>query len=212
MRTTTAPTPDRTTFRVRKADARDRDLVTDVLTDSFFDDPVTDWIIPDRARRPAVAPRMFAIYFDLFLPHGETYVAADGDGVALWLPPGREMVPADAIEDFGHDLERALGAEAGRLFELGEFFDAHAPSAPHWHLQLLGTRTEKQGRGIGSTLLEHFLPGADRRGEAAYLEATTPGSRALYERHGFVCQGELTLPDGPTLWQMWRAPLRTAGR
>ena len=46
----------------------------------------------------------------------------------------------------------------------------------------------------------------DRDGEAAYLESTTLRSRALYERHGFECFGEITLPDGPTMWQMWRAP------
>ena len=38
----------------------------------------------------------------------------------------------------------------------------------------------------------------------AYHEATTPRNRALYERHGYVTQGEFTLPDGPTLWRMWR--------
>ncbi len=28
----------------------------------------------------------------------------------------------------------------------------------------------------------------------AYHEATTPRNRALYERHGYVTQGEFTLP------------------
>jgi GNAT superfamily N-acetyltransferase len=207
MRTTTAPTTASVSRTdVRQAGTHDREQVVDVLTESFFDDPVTDWIIRDRSRRPAAVPPMFAIYFDLFLPHGQTYLTADGAGVALWLPPGGEMVAPHQLEDFGRRVEDALGPDAPRLIQLGEFFDAHAPSAPHWHLQLLGTRPARQGQGIGSALLDGFLAGADRRGEAAYLEATTLRSRALYERHGFVCQGEITLPDGPTLWQMWRSP------
>ena len=41
----------------------------------------------------------------------------------------------------------------------------------------------------------------------AYHEATTPRNRALYERHGYVHQGEFVLPDGgPPLWRMWRDP------
>jgi hypothetical protein len=41
----------------------------------------------------------------------------------------------------------------------------------------------------------------------AYHEGTTPRNRALYERHGYVNQGEFTLPDGgPPLWRMWREP------
>ena len=40
----------------------------------------------------------------------------------------------------------------------------------------------------------------------AYHEASSPRNRALYERHGYVTQGEFTLPDGPPLWPMWRDP------
>jgi ribosomal protein S18 acetylase RimI-like enzyme len=82
----------------------------------------------------------------------------------------------------------------------------NAPAEPHWHLQLVGTLPERQGLGLGSALTTHLLAGADQRRELAYLEATTLRSRALYERHGFERQGTITLPDGPTLWQMWRSP------
>ncbi len=45
-------------------------------------------------------------------------------------------------------------------------------------------------------------------GMPAYHEATSPRNRGLYERHGYVTQGEFTLPDGPTLWRMsQRAPI-----
>lgn len=199
-------TASKTHIAVRTAGPEDRALVAGVLTESFFDDPVTNWLVPDRGRRPSVLPPLFELYFDLFVGHGQTYISGDAAGVALWLPPGLEMVREDQLEEFGRRVEDAAGADAARMFELGEFFDAHAPVQPHWHLQLLGTLPERQGQGIGSALLRDFLPDADRRGEPAYLEATTLRSRALYERHGFVCQGEIVLPDGPTLWQMWRSP------
>ena len=52
-----------------------------------------------------------------------------------------------------------------------------------------------------------MLQRADADGLPAYHEATSPRNRALYERHGYVNQGELVLPDGgPTLWRMWRDP------
>jgi GNAT superfamily N-acetyltransferase len=64
-----------------------------------------------------------------------------------------------------------------------------------------------QGRGIGSAFLQDMLQRADADGLPAYHEATSPRNRALYERHGYVNQGELVLPDGgPTLWRMWRDP------
>ena len=38
-----------------------------------------------------------------------------------------------------------------------------------------------------------------------YLEASAARNVPLYERHGFRLTGEpVTLPDGPTVWPMWR--------
>ncbi len=51
-----------------------------------------------------------------------------------------------------------------------------------------------------------MLARADREGSPAYLEATSRRNRALYERHGFVTIGELTVADCPPLYAMWRPP------
>lgn len=198
--TITIPVP------VRRAKSHDREIAGAVLTASFFDDPVTEWIVADLDDRAAISPPMFELYFEAFEPHGETYLAADDAGVALWLPPSTELVAPDQLEAFGARTEAVLGPYAGRLFELDEFFAAHAPEEPHWHLQLLGTLPSRQGQGIGSALLRAQLMELDARGQSAYLEATTLRNRALYERHDFRFIGEITLPDGPTLYQMWRSP------
>ena len=196
---------------VRHAHPEDGELAERVLTASFFDDPVTNWLVPDRSRRPAVMPPVFDLYVESFLPHGETYLTDDGSGVALWLQPGRELLGADQLEDFAQRVVEAAGPDAERIFQISEIFDAHAPAEPHWHLQLLGVHPDQQGRGVGSVLLTDQLRRLDRRGESAYLEATGLRNRALYERHGFVCTGRLELPDGPTLWQMWRTPKAPIG-
>jgi GNAT superfamily N-acetyltransferase len=199
-------TISRTQVAVRRTDDADRDIVRSVLTAAFLDDPVTAWIVPDRAERPLVMPPVFGLYFDAFHLHGETYLTEDGQGTALWLPPGRELIPPDGLEDFGRRTEEAAGPYTARLFELDEFFAAHAPAEPHWHLQLLAVVPGEQGKGLGSALLDEMLHRLDRDGEAAYLESTTPRNRALYERHGFDCIGEIALPDGPVMSQMWRSP------
>ncbi|CAA9268892.1 MAG: hypothetical protein AVDCRST_MAG10-3205 [uncultured Acidimicrobiales bacterium] len=199
-------TNSKTHVAVRKAGASDRATASAVLTAGFLDDPVTEWLVPDQRRRAEIAPAMFGLYFDAFQPHGETYLTDDGAGTALWLPPGRELLAPDQLEEFGVRVQQVAGPDAGRVFELGEFFDAHAPAEPHWHLQLLAVRPDHQGRGLGSVLLNDLLYRADRVGDAAYLEATTLRNRALYERHRFECIGRIVVPDGPPLWQMWRSP------
>lgn len=46
----------------------------------------------------------------------------------------------------------------------------------------------------------------DREGAPAYLEAGSERSKQLYLRHRFQVTGEIQLPDGPTIWSMWREP------
>jgi hypothetical protein len=41
----------------------------------------------------------------------------------------------------------------------------------------------------------------------AYLEASSPQNRKLYERHGYETMGELIVSDSPALYPMWRLPV-----
>jgi predicted N-acetyltransferase YhbS len=82
------------------------------------------------------------------------------------------------------------------------------PSRPgHFYLAIVGVEPGSQGRGLGSRLMFPILSEADAGGVAAYLEASTPRSRLLYERHGFEVAEEIRLPRrGPAIWRMWREP------
>ena len=76
----------------------------------------------------------------------------------------------------------------------------------HLYLVFLGVAPGAQGRGLGGALLRERLVRADAEGLPAYLEASSPRSRLLYERNGFRDTGDpIQLPDGPPIWPMWRA-------
>ena len=50
---------------------------------------------------------------------------------------------------------------------------------------------------------------ADEEGIPCYLEASNKTNVPFYERKGFKLMeedGEVTLPDGPTFYRMWREP------
>jgi predicted N-acetyltransferase YhbS len=86
------------------------------------------------------------------------------------------------------------------------FVESRRPRSPHWLLLYLGVVPERQGRGLGGTLLDAGLARADADGLPAYLVASSPGSRRLYERHGFRVQREVRLLRGPPVWPMLREP------
>lgn len=181
-----------------------------VLSAAFQDDPVFDWWIPAAAARAAALPTVFSAYIDALASHDATRVAstsAGAAGVALWARPGRPVVqPDDEEEMIARCLEVVDEGASERLQQLAEAFAAVHPHEPHWYLQFLATDPPLQSRGVGGTLLRDVLTTADEAGEAAYTQATSLRNRTLYERHGFVFTREIPLPDGPSLYAMWRDP------
>ena len=203
---------------MRRAGADDRTQVVRVLSAAFLDDPVFEWIVPSRDERAALLPGVFEAFAEAYAHHDETHVVvrvgtpeAAVSGVGLWAPPGSEPILPHVEDDFYTRIADVAGAHLERFGTVGEIFGAAHPTDPCWFLSLLGVDAGHQGRGFGSAVLREVLDAADRAGEAAYLEATNERNRALYERHGFRHVGDLTLPDGPTAYAMWRDPAPTTG-
>jgi len=183
------------------ATSADIPALSRTLTAAFFDDPVFSYCYPDVAARQQILPRWFEIVTEANLPHGEIYTTDDVVAGAVCVPPGVED-----DEQMGAALGEISGKCAQTLFEIFERMDEQHPHEPHRYLFLLGTRPEWQSRGIGSALLRPVLELCDRDATPTYLEATSDGNKRLYLRHGFDVVGEIRLPDGPSMWPMWRPP------
>jgi GNAT superfamily N-acetyltransferase len=191
---------------IRATTIADRDAVVRALSEAFADDPVFSWIYPDREDRLRILPGFFALFEEHSSRRGGNLIAGDGHGAAIWVPPGEALVdPADE-EAFGTTLVALSPDAVGRMMACNEVFDAHHPAEPHWYLSLLGVTAAHQGEGVGSALLRSATRRCDDAAVPAYLEATSPDNRRLYERHGFQVTGDMVLPDGPTAFAMWREP------
>jgi GNAT superfamily N-acetyltransferase len=201
----------RTDPTVRKATGRDLPGVVETLAAAFHGDPFMSWWIPDEARRTDLLPACFEIVVDANHPHDELYTTGPVPAAAaVWIPPGAQPTPDETAEIVSWYAETAAET-ADRLLYALERMDEHHPADPHAYLFLLGTRPAWQSQGLGSALLREVLDRCDRDGTPAYLEATSPGNRRLYARHGFKVVGEIALPDGPSLWPMWRKPQAPPG-
>jgi GNAT superfamily N-acetyltransferase len=191
---------------IRRTGLGDIAAVAATVAAGFFDDPVTQWLLPDEHRRRQLVQPLFELYVGPYARKGETYLTADGDGAAVWLAPGAQLLTDQEEASFVEALAELVGPDVQRFAVLAETFERHHPTQPLYYCQFLATVPAMQGRGIGSAFLRDMLARADREDMPAYHEATSPRNRALYERHGYVTHGEFTLPDGPPLWPMWRDP------
>jgi GNAT superfamily N-acetyltransferase len=125
----------------------------------------------------------------------------------MWAPPGQWKIGILGQVRLLPDLLRVIGARRLPTVSrgLGQVEKAH-PKADHWYLATLGTEPAAQGKGVGSALMAPVLARCDNEGVPAYLESSKERNVPFYRRHGFEVTGELVLPDGPRIWEMWREP------
>jgi GNAT superfamily N-acetyltransferase len=189
-----------TTTEPRTASLDDLETIARIGAAGFYDDPVMT-CFPDPDARLEQARTLFSgLGADILPDRGTIHVLEDAC-MSMWREPGFDdsgdedpgpmPFPDDAVDRIGV-LEATMAA-------------SH-PHESHWYLNFLSTVPERQGQGLGARTMQPVLRICDAESVPAYLEATGLRNLALYERHGFVQTGEIRVPDGPTLYPMWRNP------
>ena len=193
---------------IRKASEPDVPRLAAAMARAFFDDPVFAWLIPDESERLQRSERAFAFYIrKVYLPHDECYTTEDLAGGALWLSPGTWHLGPLAQARLLPGMIGALGRRLVQVLRAIATIESKHPKSEHYYLPFVGVEPARQGRGIGTALMRPILDRCDGEGMPAYLESTTPRSRACYLRQGFAVTEEFSFPrDGPPSWRMWREP------
>ena len=194
--------------RVHAAERSNVARAVDVMVLAFSSDPITRWCWPDPQQYLAHFPPFVTAFGGAAFDKETAYVAEQGSGAALWLPPGSEP-DGDAMMAL---LQRTVDEQRLKdVFALLEQMGRYHPSEPHWYLPLMGVDPSRQGRGYGSALMQHALATCDRDCRPAYLESTNPKNIPLYERHGFELLGTIQSGSSPPLFPMLRKWRRESG-
>lgn len=163
------------------------------LADAFFDDPVARVLMPDDAVYRREAPFLngqvlWALHSSYEMcevirtPQGKAVV------VSLWEPASMTVAGGLRFMWIFVSLLRRLGLRAvlkigGLALTLEAKRHKYDPQA--YHLQMLGTHPEHQGRGLGGKVIEVGIARAAAAGRSAYLESSNPKNVPFYKRHGF---------------------------
>lgn len=178
---------------------------TSVITLAFSADPVARWMYPDSQQYLRHFPEFVRAFAGRSFETRAAYIAKDGGGAALWMPPGIEAQEDPLIQLFWSSTSDEVQKDLFPIFDqMAEFH----PKYPHWYLPMIGVEPSRQGSGIGSALLQHTLANCDGDGLPAYLESSNPKNIPLYERFGFELIGTIRSGDAPPLFPMLRQPQR----
>lgn len=196
---------DARTTNARAALWSDANAISETLARAFSDDPLICFFLPNEGERPQKMPRLFWLLFKLGLPHGACDVTTGCESVALWRPPNKWHIPFHQYITHGVQFHSVFGTKNGlRVMFAMDHIESRHPKEPHFYLQVIGTDPAKQGEGFGGVVMRRQLAVADARGLPAYLESSKETNIPIYQSFGFELTGEIKLPDGPTLYPMWR--------
>ncbi len=195
-----------------RAEEADIGVLAQVIADAFFPLAPCQWLVPDEAARREILPGYFQMDVEHALTDGLVHTTPARDAAALWLPVGPEG-PGELPDGYARRLAAVTGRWLDRFVALEEEFDRHHPvGMAHQHLAILAVHPGRQGRGVGTALLQAHHATLDELGVPAYLEASDQRTRGIYLDHGYRDYGSpIELPAGPAMHPMWR-PARGHGR
>jgi len=213
MNAVTPALPDRANA-VRRATPDDMPRLARLFAAVFAGDPVFAWLSREGRSRHAALERFFLrILKSRTLPHGETWVTANGLAAAAWVPPYATLSTPSLLEDlrmFPTILRLTGVARLPRGAAMAAAMANAHPAEPCFYLAFIGVAPRLQGAGLGSLLLNRTLARVDAARGAAYLENSNPRNLKLYERAGFSVTREIVARrDAPPLFAMWR-PVQSA--
>ncbi|PSL05456.1 acetyltransferase (GNAT) family protein [Haloactinopolyspora alba] len=190
------------------------------------------WIFPDPATRLDAVAAWLGLFVETDAGGGnvDTLDADGGNGdtlgtdgpaaAAVW-PAHREPASGTSASGSATSGASALPTISGllvalvgqsRATEVGQGLAGIrrlTPTTPHAYLHFAAVAPEQQRRGLGRRVVEPGLRRAEQAGLGVHLETTNQDNLAFYRQLGFEVSGEVHLaPDGPTMWAMWRDPVR----
>jgi GNAT superfamily N-acetyltransferase len=199
--------------QVRRIRETERDAALDMVVEAFRSDPQVRWWFPDDAGYQPSAARFFGFLLDTRIAGGEVWVVDGVHAIAIWIPPGGNLLGPDSVAGRYAEMVATLPVPAPqRIMAMDELVDALLPREPHWYLGVLACRASWRGQGLATAVAAPVLAAADRAGLPVALETSTASNVDLYTRRGFALVGRISVggPTDPVVWVMRREPMAPA--
>ena len=177
-----------------KANISDKELIVDILADSFQENKSINFIIKQDKRKAARIKALMDYSFEICSLFGEIYLSDNKKGCALIIYPDKKRTTLRsiyldiklAIKCLGiKNLLKAISRES--------MITKHHPNDLMYYLWFIGVCTKSQHTGIGSSLLHDLINEGQKQKRAVYLETSTLKNIPWYQRFGFTIYQEIDL-------------------
>ncbi|HTK21055.1 MAG TPA: GNAT family N-acetyltransferase [Mucilaginibacter sp.] len=179
---------------MRKVEAADKNLVIDILSQSFESNLSVNYIIKDGAGRKDALRALMDYSYEMCSLFGSVWLSDDRKACALVLYPQNRRTTLKAIMLDLKLIIKAIGLSGiKRALDRESKIKAKQPKEAMAYLWFIGVEPSQQQKGIGSKLLKEVIADATARNLPVFLETSTTPNLPWYERFGFKIYDQLTL-------------------
>lgn len=174
-----------------KAGKTDKQTVTDILTNSFYDNRSVNYMIPQVKDKTERIRKLMAYSFDVCFRSGDVYLSDCRKACALVLYPEKKQT---TLQGIWWDLRLGLTVFGLRrvikVLAREQMIKKHHPSGNMFYLWFIGVQQGFQRTGIGKQLLQELLEKSEKMQRPIYLETSTPENVPWYQHFGFEVYAE----------------------
>lgn len=205
-------------FRISRLTRPDKPRFVALMSEAFSRDPLFLYVFGDSEldeRAGSNAAAFVSFIFDMsFMLHEEAWGLFENDtllGAYVVEKPGASKLQrvGGGLRLIGRMLPLFLRLPRNTLRLLNSYMRATRSSAPPWahhYLVMIGVRPDRQGKGVGTALLNHLLNTVhtDPNSRGVALDTENEDNVNLYRRFGFALGGEWKLGSLPVYCMSYR--------
>ena len=174
----------------------ERAVALGTIVAAFRRDPQLRWWFPTEDEYEESAPSFFGVLLDTRIEGGEVWVADGGRAVAMWVPPGGNLIgPELAAARYSTTVAALSPSAAARIQRTDEAVDGVLPPGPTGTSARSPVIRTSTGPGWAGRSAAGPCSAADRAGLPVALETSSPVNVGYYTRRGFAMIGELPFDD-----------------
>jgi len=182
----------------------------EIISQAFHNDPLYEYIIPDKSDRIKYFPYIFKAYIWYCIHFGAVYASSPNlEGVTLWVPSEFAYITPERSKECGDEVFfYALGRKyLERLSVTSYPNDIHKQliKEPHIYLMVIAVGPKFQGKGYGKKLLLPMIEYLDENNLKCYLDTNKESNVGFYKKFGFTVLKEFEIENtGIKNWSMLR--------
>jgi ribosomal protein S18 acetylase RimI-like enzyme len=177
---------------MQKANYTDKELIVDILAQSFNDNKSVNYIIKQDESRESRLKKLMAYSFNVCYWYGDVLFSDDKKACALIVYPDKKKT---TLKSIWLDVKLALGCiglgNLPKAMKRESAIKKVHPVNPFAYLWFIGVKPHEQNKGAGTALLNEILLKTKAAGLTVILETSVERNLPWYKKHGFVTYKEL---------------------